>query len=96
MFNKIIFKELSINMSSLCLVRVITTYNKPIVNLTVGLYSLSELLSAFELSSSVKSYSVENGFGFTVDKTNQESVDLYTQSFGGTTPSLYDKWIYLH
>ena len=83
-------------MSSLCIIRVVTKYNKPIVNLTVGLDHLSNLLSVLELSNEVASFSVENGFGFTVDKNNQELVDLYTQNFCGIYPPNFDKWKYLH
>jgi hypothetical protein len=81
---------------SLCLVRVVTTYNKPVVNLTVGLDNLSNLLSIFELNEDVKSYSVENGFGFTVDKNDIQLINLYTQSFAGIHPPSFNKWIYLH
>lgn len=81
---------------SLCLVRVVTIYNKPIVTLTVGFDNLSNLLSIFEVSKDVKSYSVDSGFGFTVDKTKEDLVDLYIQSFCGIHPPSFNKWVYLH
>ena len=85
----------SINML-LCLVRVVTTYNKPIITLTVGLDNLSNLLSVLEVSNNVKSYSVDTGFGFTVDKTNEDLVESYKYDFGRIDLPSFNKWIYLH
>jgi hypothetical protein len=81
---------------SLCLVRVVTTYNKPIVTLTVGFDNLSNLLSVFEVSNDVKSYSVDTGFGFTVDKNNEDLVEAYKYDLGRIDPPSFNKWVYLH
>lgn len=83
-------------MSVICTVRVVTTYNKPVTSLNVTVDHLSNLLSILEASEDVKTYSVNNDFGFIVDKSNPELVELYLENFCGIHPPSFSKWKYLY